>query len=378
MTKATGKYTKENVKIQLVDKVDGRKSIRLEIYLNGKRTYERIPNLFIIPEDSDAAIKKNKVTLNKAEKIRKQRQKEINQSKIDVVEAQTDTGKILLSEWIAKFTEIQKARGIRSTQDLTRIARYIRLYGKDIPLVDVDKAYCLGFIDYLRSEYTMPNGEHLSSKSCFNILGNFSTAMNVAIQEGYISVNPVTLIPSSDKFKPLEHIREYLTIEEVQKLINTPCEHPEVKQAFLFACNCGLRYGDIESLTWNDINKDGEHWTVATKISKTQRIVHIPLPLQAIKWMPKKSPNSDKVFPTLRYDNVQKYIPIWAEKAGITNKTVTFYVSRHTYATMLLTLGADLYTVSKLLGHTSIRHTQRYAKIVNKKKDDAISKLDNL
>jgi integrase len=378
MTKATGKYTKENVKIQLVDKVDGRKSIRLEIYLNGKRTYERIPDLFIIPEDSDAAIKKNKATLNKAEKIRKQRQKEINQSKIDIVETQTDTGKILLSEWIAKFTEIQKARGIRSTQDLTRIARYIRLYGKDIPLVDVDKAYCLGFIDYLRSEYTMPNGEHLSSKSCFNILGNFSTAMNVAIQEGYISVNPVTLIPSSDKFKPLEHIREYLTIEEVQKLIDTPCEHPEVKQAFLFACNCGLRYGDIESLTWNDINKDGEHWTVATKISKTQRIVHIPLPLQAIKWMPKKSPNSDKVFPTLRYDNVQKYIPIWAEKAGITNKTVTFYVSRHTYATMLLTLGADLYTVSKLLGHTSIRHTQRYAKIVNKKKDDAISKLDNL
>jgi integrase len=378
MTKATGKYTKENVKIQLVDKVDGRKSIRLEIYLNGKRTYERIPDLFIIPEDSDAAIKKNKATLNKAEKIRKQRQKEINQSKIDIVETQTDTGKILLSEWIAKFTEIQKARGIRSTQDLTRIARYIRLYGKDIPLVDVDKAYCLGFIDYLRSEYTMPNGEHLSSKSCFNILGNFSTAMNVAIQEGYISVNPVTLIPSSDKFKPLEHIREYLTIEEVQKLIDTPCEHPEVKQAFLFACNCGLRYGDIESLTWNDINKDGEHWTVATKISKTQRIVHIPLPLQAIKWMPEKSPNSDKVFPTLRYDNVQKYIPIWAEKAGITNKTVTFYVSRHTYATMLLTLGADLYTVSKLLGHTSIRHTQRYAKIVNKKKDDAISKLDNL
>jgi integrase len=378
MTKATGKYTKENVKIQLVDKVDGRKSIRLEIYLNGKRTYERIPNLFIIPEDSDAAIKKNKATLNKAEKIRKQRQKEINQSKIDVVETQTDTGKILLSEWIAKFTEIQKARGIRSTQDLTRIARYIRLYGKDIPLVDVDKTYCLGFIDYLRSEYTMPNGEHLSPKSCFNILGIFSTAMNVAIQEGYISVNPVTLISSSDKFKPLEHIREYLTIEEVQMLIDTPCEHPEVKQAFLFACNCGLRYGDIESLTWNDINKDGEHWTVATKISKTQRIVHIPLPLQAIKWMPKKSPNSDKVFPTLRYDNVQKYIPIWAEKAGITNKTVTFYVSRHTYATMLLTLGADLYTVSKLLGHTSIRHTQRYAKIVNKKKDDAISKLDNL
>jgi integrase len=378
MTKGIGKYTKENVKIQLVDKVDGRKSIRLEIYLYGKRTYERIPDLYIIPEDSEAAIKKNKATLNKAEKIRKQRQKEINQSKTETAETHPTEGKMLLSEWIAKFTEIQKARGIRSMRDIVRLTRFVALYNKDIPLVDVDKAYCLGFINFLRCEYTMENGEHLSQKSCFNILGEFGTALNVAIQEGLISENPLNLISSTDKFKPIENIREYLTIEEVQKLIDTPCKHNEVKQAFLFACNCGLRYGDIEALTWNDINKDGDHWTVATKISKTQRVIHIPLPLQARKWMPKKSPDSEKVFPNLKYENVQIYIPIWAKDAGITNKTVTFYVSRHTYATMLLTLGADIYTVSKLLGHTSIRHTQRYAKIVNKKKDDAISKLDNL
>jgi site-specific recombinase XerD len=74
----------------------------------------------------------------------------------------------------------------------------------------------------------------------------------------------------------------------------------------------------------------------------------------------------------------RRYVHAWAEDAGIANKNVTFHVSRHTYATMLLTFGVDLYTVSKLLGHTSIRHTQRYAKIVNSLKDDAISKLDNL
>jgi site-specific recombinase XerD len=102
------------------------------------------------------------------------------------------------------------------------------------------------------------------------------------------------------------------------------------------------------------------------------------LPTKALKWLPKRSNDSDKVFPGLSKEMTRRYVHAWAKDAGITNKNVTFHVSRHTYATMLLTFGADLYTVSKLLGHTSIRHTQRYAKIVNSLKDDAISKLDNL
>ena len=67
----------------------------------------------------------------------------------------------------------------------------------------------------------------------------------------------------------------------------------------------------------------------------------------------------------------------WAVKAGIT-KHFTFHTARHTFATMMLTLGADLYTVSKLLGHTSVKMTQVYAKIVNKKKDDAVNLTNGL
>ena len=74
---------------------------------------------------------------------------------------------------------------------------------------------------------------------------------------------------------------------------------------------------------------------------------------------------------------MKEYLKPWVKEAGIINKDVCFHTSRHTYATMLLTLGVDLYTVSKLLGHTSIRHTQRYAKIINQKKDDAIALLDD-
>jgi site-specific recombinase XerD len=131
-------------------------------------------------------------------------------------------------------------------------------------------------------------------------------------------------------------------------------------------------------LTWADIRYEEGRWTIATRIAKTQRFIHNPLPLEALKWLPERKNDSDKVFADLDHKNINIHIHAWAKDAGITNKNVTFHVSRHTYATMLLTAGADLYTVSKLLGHTSIRHTQRYAKIVNSLKDDAISKINNL
>ncbi len=67
----------------------------------------------------------------------------------------------------------------------------------------------------------------------------------------------------------------------------------------------------------------------------------------------------------------------WAKSAGI-DKHVTFHTARHTFATMMLTLGADLYTTSKLLGHTDVRMTQIYAKIINRKKDEAVNLVNGL
>ena len=387
MKENKGKYTKDPVKLQYVDKADGRKSIRLEVYLDGKRTYERLPDLFLLPETSESNVKKNKATINKAEKLRKHRLKEIQQQIKSEKESNIHPASVdepqgtMLFDWIKRYCEIQKSRGIRSLADCKRLTRYLGLYNKNVPLVDIDKDYCLGFIDFLRNGYKTVKGEPLSPKSCFNILGEFSTCLNVAVQKDELLVNPMTLVPSCDKFKPIEQKREFLTVEELQKFIDTPCECSVVKNAFLFACYCGLRLGDIIALTWKDIIRDGTTTYVTTRMLKTERIIHIPLPKQALIWLPPKPTNAlidSKVFVGLYEKKVTSHMKQWVEATGITNKTVTFYCSRHTYATMLLTLGADIYTVSKLLGHTSIRHTQRYAQIVNKKKDDAISKLDNL
>lgn len=76
-----GKYTKDPVKVRFTTKADGRKSISFEIYQNGKRTYERLPDLFLLVETDDNSIRKNRATLNKVEKLRKQRTKELQKNR---------------------------------------------------------------------------------------------------------------------------------------------------------------------------------------------------------------------------------------------------------------------------------------------------------
>lgn len=114
-------------------------------------------------------------------------------------------------------------------------------------------------------------------------------------------------------------------------------------------------------------------------MKKTQKTLYLPLSGEALKWMPERgeAKDTDKVFylPYPTYINV--VLKTWAQNSGI-NKTITFHTARHTFATMMLTLGADLYTTSKLLGHTQVKTTQIYAKIVDKKKDEAVNLVNDV
>ena len=100
-----------------------------------------------------------------------------------------------------------------------------------------------------------------------------------------------------------------------------------------------------------------------------------------MQWLPERgfSTDADFVFNTLPCNTlINDLVKEWAKQAGIVNKTVTFHTSRHTFGTMMLTLGADLYTVSKLMGHKNIETTKIYAKIIDQKKDDAVNLADNI
>ncbi len=88
------------------------------------------------------------------------------------------------------------------------------------------------------------------------------------------------------------------------------------------------------------------------------------------------SPNDNVFVGMPNMGNIGSCIKYWAKRADI-NKHVSFHTARHTFGTMMLTLGVDLYTVSKLMGHRSVRSTQIYAKIIDQRKDDAVNLVDN-
>ena len=217
-----GKYTKDPVKVRFTTKADGRKSISFEIYQNGKRTYERLPDLYLLVETDDNSIRKNRATLNKVEKLRKQRTKELQKNPVpDKYISIKDTGQspIMLYSWMDQYYTIQKDRGVRELSNITRTKKLLLTYSEDLELCQIDKSFCIGFSNYLKTEYKMSDGRCLSPKSGFNILCELNTALNTAVREGILVTNPFSLLSSSEKIQPVEVIREYLTIDEVKQLI---------------------------------------------------------------------------------------------------------------------------------------------------------------
>ena len=219
----------------------------------------------------------------------------------------------------------------------------------------------------------------LSNNSVVAYYGVLRTALNKAFKEGIITINPTKEFNFADKVKAEASRREYLTIEELKLLIATECKYEIMKQAFLFSCLCGLRVSDIRKLKWSDLQKSGERVRIEIKMQKTKEPLYLPISDEALKWLPQRgeAKDDDFIFSLTHEGTVNNILQKWAKAAGVT-KHISFHVARHTHATMMLTLGADLYTVSKLLGHKNIATTQIYAKIVDKKKEEAISLIPNL
>lgn len=228
---------------------------------------------------------------------------------------------------------------------------------------------------YMITDYMTYKRTHPDKATVLNYLKCLKAAFNMAINEEIMDDNPVNRL-NTDSLKGGGAKREYLTIDEVKKLIETPCKREDIKAAFLFSCFCGLRISDVKNLVWRNVIREGEKTRIEITQYKTMQPLYLPLNKQALRWMPEQGEAglNDKVFPSLPNKNYQ-IVTEWAKAAGI-SKHVTYHVSRHTFATLELTMGADLYTTSKLLGHTEVRTTQIYAKIINSKKDEAVSLLD--
>ena len=375
---------KEPVRIREKVLGDGTISLYLDMYHKGNRKKEGL-KLYIIPETSPAAKLQNINTRKLAEQIKAQRILDIQKDGFVDWEKLKKSRTTLVS-WLEDFVTCEEQlspSGVVSKRNAkVRVEEYLAFIGKpDLRLADVDREFCRGFVAFLRTCKCHRGKETISDTTARLLMSRIAAAMNKAVVEGLIPSNPFRALEAKEKPKIAASRREFLTVEELKVLINTPCRCDIVKRAFLFSCFTGLRYSDMKSLLWSEIHTaaDGKTQYIEHKQVKTKKMVTIPLSDEALRWMPRQEDGIDKVFHGLKVctSTVEAVLKEWMKDCKI-DKHITYHCSRHTAATTLLTLGANLYVVSKLMGHSSIQMTEVYAKIVDQKKVETMNLVNSL
>lgn len=241
--------------------------------------------------------------------------------------------------------------------------------GSEIPFSKIDIKFCEDFKTFLLSA---PRGGNKNGKLSQNSASTYFSVFKAALKQAFIDGYFTTDIAAKIKSIPSEESRrEYLTIDELNTLVVTPCENDVLKRAALFSALTGLRHSDIQKLKWNEISLDNNQPRINFTQKKTKGVEYMPISQQALEICGEpKSPN-DLVFENLTNPAwINRPLKTWVAKAGI-NKNITFHCFRHTFATLQLSSGTDIYTVSKMLGHTNVKTTQVYAKVIDEKKNRA-------
>lgn len=373
---------KEPVRLREKKLKNGNRSLYLDIYTKkGERNYEFL-KLYLIPEHNREDRERNKETLQLANSIKSRRIVELQNRENNFNVFAEDT---LFFDYYNAICERHFGKGSRGNWgDWYSCLKHLQIYEKNkkIKFSDIDTKWVQGFRDYLdqahawTSDYRKRIDDHLLAKNTkATYFRKLKACLNQAFQEGVIPYNPALPVKG---FKEEEANRQYLTIDEIRTLANTECEYPNIKRAFLFSCLTGLRRSDILNLTWGEIVKQGEFTRIIFQQKKTKGQEYLDISPQAAKLLGDRGKPLDHVFTDIHSPTcTNEAIKRWVLSAGI-RKNITFHCGRHTFAVMMLDIGTDIYTVSKLLGHRSLATTQIYAKVLDKNKQKAVSNIPDV
>jgi integrase len=347
---------KKKIKLRYKKLKFGYYSLYFDMWHKGKRSYKILK--IYIKGTKDSLIdddKKIRIAISMRDKM----EMEIIQNeagfKLNSIKAKAD-----FVEFFKNYSSTKKSSSDSWSSTCKHLIDFTR---ESIRIADIDTKFCEDFKDYLLS-----NVSHNSANQYYTV---FKAAIKQLLKNDIITKDP-----SKDITIPKEETeREFLTEHEIKILSETPADDNNVKNAFLFSCFTGLRISDIMSLGFDNIQEGYLNFRQA-KTKSTQRIKLSETALDIIKEQREQS-DQGKIFKLKTYPTIVRQLKKWIDKTDI-SKHITFHSSRHTFATLCLTYDVDLYTVSKLLGHKDIGATQIYAKLIDKKRDEAVDKLPRI
>lgn len=240
---------------------------------------------------------------------------------------------------------------------------------------DLTEDFCDRFKEYLlnANRLNTVKGLRLSHNSAQSYFNKFRCAINEATEARLLMENPLRNVKG---IKQKETKREFLTQEELQLLVQTECDLEALKNAAIFSALTGLRWSDIENLTWGDIQQTNGNYFIHIIQKKTSDVIMHPISNTSVEVLGQMGDSTERIFEGLKYsDSNNDKLRRWVLKAGI-KKKITLHNFRHTYATLLLNQGADMFIVSKMLGHKDIKTTMIYAKVLSETKVKAANLID--
>ncbi|MCQ2232038.1 MAG: site-specific integrase [Paludibacteraceae bacterium] len=331
-------------------KREGKKgiSLYLDIYSRGVRTYEYL-NLYLKPGKSEK--ENNNKILQFAQEIRAKREIEVLENKAHLSDP--------------NFCDYLE--GLK----LTYFSRIVKSVRPTVRLSEVDNNVFNELQQYMNSIM------NLKPSTIRTYLAIIKSKINTAKKNGYKVTDQHISIQS---YNPTE--REYLTLDEIKVLYedlktNKKKSESDDKLAFFFCCLTGLRYSDAKKLNWNEFKDvDGRKRIVFTQ-KKTKEVNYLEINQQAYSLIKDREKDEGNVFKISSPARVNIVVKKWIKDCGI-NKKITFHCSRHSFAMLMMSLNIDLYTVSKLLGHKKISNTQIYARMLDKRKQEAVDLIPEI
>lgn len=250
------------------------------------------------------------------------------------------------------------------------------LSGREVCFKDITVTLMEDYKEYLlKARNRRDSGKTLARNTALSYHNKLKTTLKRAYKEGKLRTDVNAGI---DSIKEQESQRNFLTLEEAKKLFATPCTKEIIYKISKLSLLTGLRYSDIAKLEWSEIEHiENDGYYIRFKQKKTEGLQTMPISNEAYEIFGKRAEAGQKVFRDLKKWDVDRVLPVWLEKAGIT-KYFTFHCFRHSYATLQLSAGTDIFTVSKMLGHKNVKTTQIYLHIIDKKKREASSRISLL
>ncbi len=396
MSRTKSKTVKVTLRQRLLD--SGKISLYLDYYppiqdpKTGKPTRRESLDMFVTPlrnrkgdyqKDSDGNYKfseSDKETIRTATIIRNDRQNTHDKANIysatekEMLEMQERSK----GDFIAYMERManDKAESNRSNwySALAHLRNYLQSSDRtsSIRFCDITLEWCEGFKRYLLTAGSRNYGKQLKTNTASSYFIKFKVALKSAYKYGYLAKD----INSDLKSIPEEETqREFLSLEELQRLVQTPCFDKVLKRAALFSALTGLRHSDIRKLVWSEIFNENDVCKIKIKIQKTGKYLEIPISDEALVLCEERDLPDSLVFKGMKgSQNSGRALTQWIALAGI-ERNITFHCFRHTYATLQLDSGTQVTTIQKMLGHKKLETTLIYAKTLEEAKQKATEQI---